>query len=520
MRKLRWISIVLGVCLSLMLVGSFVFAAEKVTLKVLQNEIQADDLYLLPERVQENFSKSLRNDTVFYISALRLNAFQFTHPNIDFEPVGNVPRGKPYVYLITMIAQGNAPAWMYVAPCGIELSTWVNQGAIADITDYVKNWDKLEVATPYMQEAWYKGRCYAIPSYIIGRQSIKYRRDIFRDAGIFDEKGEPSAPLNWTWEDFLEIGRKVTNPKKKVWAFGISGGSLGFFVSTVYRLFPLQPDPTQKYTWRSAYDTEPYRKALELYKQIVFEDKIALTGVEAGKNIGSGFYTGRYVMERRDTCAFQYDAIRYKGQAGMLQPEDMGVLPYPKGNAGWQYVKPQVALWGMNATLNKEEKDAAWEWGKWAYAGEGVRLYLTYMLDFLGLDQDQLYNVGKLYGQLPDRMPNVYMPEYWKRTINYIDNQPVEPVFKLGMPRSDLESLFKSTVVEKVMINPEVDIPTLLKAAATAVNSGILNYKDGEITMGDIEKYFTDLRDFYKQNYPEYYEKVFAERFEKFYKVW
>lgn len=54
----------------------------------------------------------------------------------------------------------------------------------------------------------YEGKTYSIP-HAASTQGMIYNKDMFREAGIVDENGEPTPPE--TWEEFREYAKKLTN---------------------------------------------------------------------------------------------------------------------------------------------------------------------------------------------------------------------------------------------------------------------------------------------------------------------
>ena len=200
-------------------------------------------------------SKAVREITGVLLDLI----FEYTHPRIKLDYITwSVPAGKRQETLMAAIADGTAPSIIIVP----DLYTYAEEGILADITDYVKEWNGFK---DLPKAAWDQARVgdkyYAFPGMQEYEHGFTYRRPYFKEAGIFNAAGEAAPPDNWTMEDFLEISRKVADPKKDRYFVSVAprslpdrpldqANALGPFGD-----FGVKPDPSGKYTWRADFDT-------------------------------------------------------------------------------------------------------------------------------------------------------------------------------------------------------------------------------------------------------------------------
>ena len=86
---------------------------------------------------------------------------------------------------------------------------------------YIISFDELECGKKYLEKYdeyltndknMIDGKTYRLPLNCT-TYGIIYNKDMFRAAGIVDEKGEPTPPE--TWDEFVDYAKRLTNPDKK-----------------------------------------------------------------------------------------------------------------------------------------------------------------------------------------------------------------------------------------------------------------------------------------------------------------
>ena len=119
--------------------------------------------------------------------------------------------------------QGTAPMEKVIVQClagvgpdlfdcydGFQLSAYVRSGIALDVTD------EMAARGVYPEDAWHavqphivhEGRMYGFP----GNANA---RGIWYNKKIFDEAGVPYPTGDWTWQDFIEIGQRMTVRNKR-----------------------------------------------------------------------------------------------------------------------------------------------------------------------------------------------------------------------------------------------------------------------------------------------------------------
>jgi len=460
--------------------------------------------------------------------------FEIEHPKVKIE-ITRAQYWKPS--LQANLAAGTAPA-IYGAG---GLPGTIDEGIYADITDLVKNWDKAAgIPMSLWQNAWKDGRCYARPEKGVWRAgAIELRKDWFKEAGIFNKYGEPLPEDNWTFSDFREIAKKLTDPKKKRWGYAYSPNSAysGDHFQDLGRNFAhgisyAIPDKTGKYTWR--FNTNPQiAETLRWLGDMRFKDKSLLIGKSAGESHGAfnssraAMYLFEYGLGLRIGCRTTFSET-------VPRRFFSGFALYPQGPYGLRRGCPSLQLSALNPTLSKEQLKAAFEFmdftlygkGEWYYAQAGVDAYLA------GLP---ILNQPEVRGPVPlpvfkqalkevvgnPKESDLYTPDQLrKRSLIFtVPEVPFPHIYGIPLKTpKDYESAL-TAMYSKAVTDPNCDYQAAVNEAADVINKTVWNYK----IKGDKEKfkeYYTALGKFYKEHYPEFYEKEWPKLLEKYYKVW
>lgn len=117
-----------------------------------------------------------------------------------------------YVKLATLISSNNSPDFYWMTQELI--SRYADLGAIADLTEHLKNSENLKPDYFYegvLASATYNDIYYGVP-WIANPLMVYYNKNLFDDAGI----PYPSPTDDWTWEEFIEIAKQLTTVKQDV----------------------------------------------------------------------------------------------------------------------------------------------------------------------------------------------------------------------------------------------------------------------------------------------------------------
>ena len=128
------------------------------------------------------------------------------------------------------LSTGSAPDFLY----GGSIQSLVEQGYLLAVDDLKSG---KEIIAKYADTGLlrneikqYQGKTYAVPVSAT-TQGMDYNKDMFKEAGIVDENGEPTPPK--TWEQFREYAKKLTNEAEGKYGVIAPIKWTGFFDSVV-----------------------------------------------------------------------------------------------------------------------------------------------------------------------------------------------------------------------------------------------------------------------------------------------
>jgi multiple sugar transport system substrate-binding protein len=272
--------------------------------------------------------------------------FNATHPNITVTPhyYGNSDYALQKV--LTAIAGGQPPDISYL------YGSWAANIAKASKTvvlnDFMQrdksfDWNDFWPAERYA--ATVNGRVIGLPA-LVDNLALVYNKKLFAQAGL----SPPTA--NWTWTDFENAARKLTNPSKKQfgWAYVADGSE-----DTVWRFWAmlwqaggsiLTPDGSH-----AAFDSPAGVKALSMLQRLSGANAVYLDN-------GSGDYIGLFTS----------------GHIGMLWtgPWDLSQIRTGNQPYGVQILPADVNHQTISGPDNwvvfnngQDRTHAAWEFLRW-----------------------------------------------------------------------------------------------------------------------------------------------------------
>ena len=262
-----------------------------------------------------------------------------------------------------------------------------------------------------------------------------------------------------------------------------------------------------------------------------WEKKCALTGVDIdwGKYM-QNFFTGKAAMVILDSLSY-YAGWYFTGRNDFGPvvdiKKDLGIALPPRGPEGVLPTTVSIESYGVNAAQSKEQIEASAEFIRWSLEEFPQKLRNLMFLEtketgypvHLKVERPPLYKYPKVEG-IP----------FWKDVIRKDIVEVMEEAISLpalpedsnyGCPFPSSSILKKlRSVYEAVITNPNTDIEKELDKVADLVNKTLLNYKDETITTENLKTYYTALGNFYKENYPEYYNEWFTKLYEEDLKIW
>lgn len=276
-----------------------------------------------------------------------------------------LPPGEEYTTkLQVLLATGDGPDIITTTDLTAKL---LEQGRLLDLTDRVKADPVLNDPKLFLQSGWdiYKfgtGKIYGMYS---GADThlLYYNKDLFDKAGVKPPDG------NWTWNDFTDVAKSLTQragDKTTVWgtALSILVASWGW-APVVWSEGGDIVDSRPFYT-KLTLNNDPVIKTLQWVQDLVHLHQVAPSPSNQ-KTLGEsfGFDSGTVAMvldggwsiqARKDLTAFKWD-----------------IAKQPKGSAGFfSAFWPGTPLQISSASKNP---DLAWEYVRWFSASkEGQEL--------------------------------------------------------------------------------------------------------------------------------------------------
>lgn len=272
--------------------------------------------------------------------------FQKDNPHIKLNIVETPDTGTEAV--IAAIAADNAPAAIQMGyPTAM---SYIYRNACLPIDDFIAdtpdfaNFDKTQVDAFLVN-----GKHYAVPydKYVMG---FYYNKKLFEEAQV------TSTPK--TWDEFLATAKKLTNPTKQQYGFGLDAIQWGcwHFETWVWGaggdLTKQNNDGTLTLTF-----TDPAAiKAAEFYRTLKKEKVIQSDGTKNLEALTKDFAMGKSAMI--------YDSINAGTLAKFVdagaKAEDIGYFAFPKGPSGNAYTQAGANAWVIPTTKDADIAKAGW----------------------------------------------------------------------------------------------------------------------------------------------------------------
>ncbi|MCZ0068163.1 sugar ABC transporter substrate-binding protein [Bacillus sonorensis] len=227
---------------------------------------------------------------------------------------------------------------------GPNTAAYAKSGVIAPLDEYIKDQDDL--LPSIKQQGTYQGKLYAIG---VSESSvgIYYNKKMLKDAGV-DLKTLPTVENPWTWDEFLELCKKLKNKYDKP-AIDMQLQSKDEMLT--YALLP--------FVWSAGGDvlSKDGKKA-----EGVFNDKLTVEAMTFIQTMLKEGYTTRTPVKQ----AFETEKYPMK-MSGVWTVTDMetnfpnvdyGVMPYPVSPKTKKLVSPSGS-WQFAMTQTSENKEWA-----------------------------------------------------------------------------------------------------------------------------------------------------------------
>lgn len=280
-----------------------------------------------------------------------IDEFEKTNPSIKIQPV--VSSYTDYhTKLLVMIAGGMGPDVMRVN--SIFAEDFLKANALLDITDLIKR-DNINLDLYYgagLVENSYKGRYYGLP-WGTAPCYIAVNLKMFKDAGI------PLPSYNWTWDDFVNINKKLSKTYQYAYAAPFEMEDLLPFVwGAGVDLFDKS---RQKFTLNRPVAIERIQQLADMMKEGIIANPALVAGSQDTRRL-------RWIVNNE--VAMVYAAAIEVLTLQSFEGFEFEVLPFPGGPVSERTTIYKSNILGINSKTKNLE--AAWEFLKFLRTPEGT----------------------------------------------------------------------------------------------------------------------------------------------------
>lgn len=288
-------------------------------------------------------------------------------------------------------------------------SGWVppalSKGVLLPLNDFISR-DKFDYSNivPAAVDSWtYDGKIYGLPADLFGFHAF-FNVDLFEKAGL-----KPPEPTEeWTWDKLRELANKLTvRDGDKITQYG-----LGCQTDWMWDTWPnMNGAFLFEDGMKSAKLNDPaVIEAFEFYRQLIYEDKVALRLGAVQGSIEDIFMAGQIAILFDGTWATGY--LRSK-KAEMKYKWDVGLLP--KGPSATKYYTPSdTGAWVLPTVA--QDPDASWEVIKFQDSDVFAQEVMFNALS--GLPTTKTALAGAWYNQWPDNPPQGQTKEFFSKVLD------------------------------------------------------------------------------------------------------
>ncbi|GIP30118.1 sugar ABC transporter substrate-binding protein [Paenibacillus sp. J23TS9] len=276
------------------------------------------------------------------------------------------------------------------------------------------------------------GKLYGIPAGFTTRV-VYYNKKLFDAAGI------PYPKDGWTWNEFQEIAKKLTDKSKKQYGFGARAENdtydLQGFVWSNGSSF-ISPDGKTIEGYMNSKETA---ESIQMFGDMVKNGSAVLTGGKGQQSGDDIFKAGKIAMW--ESGIWPLESFK---QAGI----DVGTVEIP-AFAG-KPVKGVLAESALSIAKDSKQKDLAWEFVKYYVSNESIKMRVADLpvrqsvVNELKKDQDPLYKPYYTMLERSDNTPAFLLNPKWNE-VNRQLSAAVEAVMHGGNAQEVLNQAVKDS---------------------------------------------------------------------------
>jgi multiple sugar transport system substrate-binding protein len=275
--------------------------------------------------------------------------YEAEHPNVTIEII-SPPLENADSKITQMLMNGSGVDIVEVRDSTI--TQYATNGWLADLEEYLDNWDERDTLTASAEEViyYYDDTAYMIP-YGFYQRGLYYRTDLFEENGL--EQPE-------TWQDLYDAAVALTDASSSQFGYSFRGGTSGYqYADTIYWSWigmDKIADPNAAYFLKDGdgatiFTLPEVKEALNFYKDL-FTNGSPTDSIAWGfSEMVQGFVGGTTAMLIQDpeviaTCEADMD------------DDSWALVPFPVGPSGQAVFPNGFAGWGMTSFTEHPDETA------------------------------------------------------------------------------------------------------------------------------------------------------------------
>lgn len=401
----NWLTVIVS---AVILVSGLIYTLFVLDLFPERNDINVEK-EVPSDKTQLTFWRNHGNEAENKAYEELVSSFEAANPDITIN-MKSIPYSDYEIRLRTEIADGNPPDIMAIdSPT---LALYANTGSLLSLDRYMKEEGNIEdIPESTLKGLSYEGQLYLSPI-VESSIALFYNMHLFDEAGLPYPSGEPDDPL--TWEEVLEISKKVDKPEKGIIgidpAQGFGDGEAPAYFKTPFLwqfgAEVLSPDGT---TASGYLDSKEALEALQFFKELYHKHEVASVELPP-----AAFETNQLAM----TVIGSWSLKDFGQNAGLKLGEDFGIAPLPRA----KYQAVPNGGWALGISSGTKHSMEAWKFVQYATSYEGMKKYVT-----ITGDLPARFSVAKDIPELNEYPVNIFM----EQALNYSKNRPVTPAYPI-----------------------------------------------------------------------------------------
>lgn len=252
---------------------------------------------------------------------------------------------------------------------GPNTAAYARSNILLDLTDYISEEVKEDFLPTALEQGMYEGGLYSL-AIQESTVAVYYNKDMFVEAGLINsvETAEEDLGISvdqpWTFEEFREIGKKLTDYFDKP-AIDLHLGSQDEWIT--YALAPFVWTSGGELISSDGLSAEGIFNSPESVKGFTFLKTLIDSGITTTTPEENAFEVGTYPMSL--SGAWTIPILKYSFAETV---PNWGILPYPVGDTGEMYVP--TGSWAFGVSESSRFPEEAAKLAEWMTNSESAKL--------------------------------------------------------------------------------------------------------------------------------------------------